>query len=217
VAAYLVNLTGGYRCDGGRRWKMGCVSNSAPGDPSPAGDDSVRAQEVRAAAAVEVSKHRRLLRTARHGQVLSSLMLPIIVLSPPVGYGVLTTTGRKTGKQQRKCIRVIRRGNRAYLVQLVPPHLALTRPAAVASWVWNIRANPQVRLRIRGGTFDGVAREISDPAELEQARTAICETVNPVDYAEASLHIRGLPTRAKIKDLHSYWFDTGHPLVIEMV
>jgi deazaflavin-dependent oxidoreductase (nitroreductase family) len=97
----------------------------------------------------------------------------MVLLSPPGGYGVLTTTGRKTGKQRRKCIRVIRRGNRAYLVQLVPPHLALTRPAAVASWVWNIRANPHVQLRIRRGTFGGIAREISDPAELEQARTAI--------------------------------------------
>lgn len=193
------------------------MSNSATDDPAPADGNNRPAVEVRTAAAAEVLKHRRLLRTARDGQILSAVMLPLVALLPPVGYGVLTTTGRKTGKQRRKCIRVIRRGDRAYLVQLVPPHLALTRPGAVASWVWNIRTNPHVRLRIRGGTFDGVAREIIDPAELEQARAAICESVNPVDYAEASLHLRGLPTRTKIEKLHRYWFDTGHPLVIELV
>lgn len=36
------------------------------------------------------------------------------------------------------------------------------------------------------------------------------------DYAECNLHLRGLPTRSKIQDLHRYWFDTGIPLVIEL-
>jgi hypothetical protein len=82
------------------------------------------ARSVRDTAAVELPKHKRLLRSARGGQVLSALMLPAVLISPPGGYGVITTTGRKTGKQRRKCIRVIRRGDRAYLVQLVPPHVA---------------------------------------------------------------------------------------------
>ena len=167
-------------------------------------------------AAAELPKHKRLLRTARHGQILSAIMLPALLLSPPNGYGVITTTGRRTGKLRRKCVRVIRRGDRAYLVQLVPPHVAVTRPGAVSGWVWNIRSDPHVRLRIRGGAFDGVAREITDAEELEVARSAICETVYPTDYGEAGLHLRGLPTPAKIKDLHRYWFDTGHPIVIEL-
>ena len=108
------------------------------------------------------------------------------------------------------------RGDRAYLVQLVPPKIALTRPGAVSSWLLNIRANPHVLLRINGGSFDGIAREISDPAELEVARSLLCDSVYPTDYAEAGLHLRGVPTRAKIKELHQYWFDTGHPLVIEL-
>jgi deazaflavin-dependent oxidoreductase (nitroreductase family) len=166
--------------------------------------------------ASELPKHKRLLRTARDGRILSALMLPIVQLSPPAGYGIITTTGRKTGKRRRKCIRVIRRDDRAYLVQLVPPHTAVTRPGAVASWVWNIRADPRVRLRIKGGTFDGIAREVTDPAEVELARSVICESVYHTDYAEAGLHLRGLPTRAKIKDLHRYWFETGHPIVVEL-
>jgi deazaflavin-dependent oxidoreductase (nitroreductase family) len=168
------------------------------------------------AAAVEAPKHKRLLRTARDGAILSALMLPAVQLSPPAGYGVITTTGRKTGKRRRKCVRVIRRNDRAYLVQLVPPHLAVTRPRAVSGWLLNIRANPQVLLRIQGGSFQGTAREITDPAELEVARAVICDNVYLTDYAEAGLHLRGLPSRAKIKELHQYWFDTGHPLVIEL-
>jgi hypothetical protein len=37
-----------------------------------------------------------------------------------------------------------------------------------------------------------------------------------IHYAEAGLHLRGLPTRTKIKELHEYWFDTGYPVVIEL-
>jgi deazaflavin-dependent oxidoreductase (nitroreductase family) len=179
-------------------------------------DDRADAADVRDAAAKHASKHTRLIRSARDGRVLSALMLPFFAVRPPSGFGVITTTGRKTGKARRKCIRVIRRGNKAYIVMLRPPELAMTRPSAAAAWVWNIRASPNVRLRIRGGTFAGVARELREPAELEQAREAICETVNLFDYGECDVHLRGLPTRAKIKELHRYWFDTGIPLVVEL-
>jgi deazaflavin-dependent oxidoreductase (nitroreductase family) len=184
--------------------------------PATRQDDEANAEGVRQAAAKEASKHARILRSARDGRVLSALMLPFFAVRPPSGYGVITTTGRKTGKSRRKCIRVIRRGNKAYLVNLRPPELAMSRPSSVAAWVWNIRANPSVRLRIRGRTFAGVARELKEPAELAQAREALCETVNLFDYGECDLHLHGLPTRAKIKELHRYWFDTGVPLVVEL-
>jgi deazaflavin-dependent oxidoreductase (nitroreductase family) len=179
-------------------------------------DEAALAASVRDLAAEHASKHARLLRSARDGRLLSAMMLPLFVLRPPSGYGLITTTGRKTGKTRRKCVRVIRRGNRAYIVQLRPPELAMARPSAAAGWLWNIRANPSVRLRIRGGTFAGIARELKDPAELERAGEALCETVNLFDYGECDLHLRGLPTRAKIKDLHRYWFDTGIPLVVDL-
>ena len=69
---------------------------------------------------------------------------------------------------------------------------------------------------MRGGTFAGVARELSDPAELEHAREALCETVNLFDYGECAVHLRGRATRRKIQELHRYWFETGIPLVIEL-
>jgi deazaflavin-dependent oxidoreductase (nitroreductase family) len=144
-------------------------------------------------------------------------MLPFFLVRPPSGFGVITTTGRKTGKPRRKCIRAIRKGDKAYVVQLRPPALAMVRPSAVAAWVWNIRSNPNVTLRIRGGTFAGVARELQEPAELADAREAFCEAVNLFDYGECDLHLRGLPTPSKIRELHRYWFDTGIPLAVDLV
>jgi deazaflavin-dependent oxidoreductase (nitroreductase family) len=175
------------------------------------------AANVRDAAAEHAPKHKRLIRSARGGRILSALMLPFFLVRPPSGFGVITTTGRKSGKTRRKCIRMTRRGNKAYIVQLRPPELAMTRPTVVAAWVWNIRSNPNVELRIRGGTFMGVARELEEPAELAEARAALCETVNLFDYGECNVHLRGLPTRSKIKELHRYWFDTGIPLVVDLV
>jgi deazaflavin-dependent oxidoreductase (nitroreductase family) len=157
-----------------------------------------------------------LIRSARAGRVVSALTLLPILLLRPSAYGLITTTGRKTGKARRKCIRVVRRGDRAYLVQLRPPELATTRPTAIAAWVWNIRANPNVKLQMRGGTFAGVARELTEPGELAEAREALCESVSLFDYGECRLHLRGMPTRSKIQDLHRYWFDTGIPFAIEL-
>jgi deazaflavin-dependent oxidoreductase (nitroreductase family) len=171
---------------------------------------------ARRAAAAEVGKHRRLLRTGRDGRILSALMLPQLWLATPAGSGVLTTTGRKTGRPRHKCVRVIRRSDRAYLVALRLPHIAVANPTAVQAWVHNIRANPNVRLRIRDGDFDGVAREITDPAELERARSALCDSVFLNDYGECALHLRGLPTKAKVQQLHRYWFDTGIPIAIDL-
>ena len=175
-----------------------------------------RAAQIRAAAIEEAPKHRRLIRAARGGRILSALMLPFFALGTPPGYAVITTTGRSSGRRRRKCIRAIRRGEKVFLVQLRPPALAIQRPNAVSAWVWNLRANPHVQLRIGRRDYAGVAREIDDPVELEHAREAICETVHLIDYDECALHLRGFPTREKVKALHRYWFDTGIPLVIEL-
>jgi deazaflavin-dependent oxidoreductase (nitroreductase family) len=143
----------------------------------------------------------------RSGRALSALQLPMFALRPPTGFGVLTTTGRKTGKTRRKCVRVIRSGNKAYLVSI---------GGASSAWVKNIEANPNVRLRIRGGTFSGVARQPREEVEAQQAMQEYCGTVNPFDYVECANWRKGRPTRSKIKELHRTWFDHGMPLVIEL-
>ena len=102
---------------------------------------------VRDAAAKEVSRHtrNRLTRSAKGGQLLSALMLPFFAVRPPGGYAVITTTGRKTGKPRRKCLRAIRSGNTLFVVMLRPPMVAINHPGIVSAWVLNIRANPDVR------------------------------------------------------------------------
>jgi deazaflavin-dependent oxidoreductase (nitroreductase family) len=186
---------------------------AATSDDEPA---ATRAAAIREAAIREAPKHRRLLRSPRDGRILSAIMLPFFAIRTPAGYAVLTTTGRKSGKRRRKCVRAIRRGDRVFIVQLRPPELAIERPTVISAWVWNIRANPNVSLRIGRRTLPGVAREIGDPAELEQAREAVCETIHMIDYDECALHLRGRPTREKIRALHRYWFDTGIPVVVEL-
>jgi len=168
------------------------------------GEAVARAAAIREAARDEAPKNRRLLRSDRDGRILSALMLPLFWPHAPAGFAILTTIGRKSGRRRPKCIRAIRRSNRVYIVALRPPELAIERPAAVSAWVWNIRATPNVRLRIGSRTHRGTAREIDDPVELGRAGEAICGTVNASDYGECLLHLRGLPTRAKIKALHRY-------------
>jgi deazaflavin-dependent oxidoreductase (nitroreductase family) len=141
------------------------------------------------------------------GRVLSALEVPWFSLMPPRGFGVLTTTGRKTGKQRRKCVRAIRSGSRVYIVSI---------GGLDTGWLKNAQANPDVSLRIRGGTFSGRVRELSDPLETEQARKAFCDPVHAVDYIACMNWRKGRPTRSRIKDLTRGWFEEGIPLVVEL-
>lgn len=148
------------------------------------------------------------------GRVLSALMLPLAI-RPPRSFGVLTTTGRKTGKQRRKCVHPVRDDDRVYIVMLRPNAHTIC-DNHIAGWLLNIRAEPRVRLRMHGGSFAGRARELQDPEEIERASVVYCERVNPFDYIECAFHRSGVPTRAKIQELHRGWFATGVPLVVEL-
>lgn len=183
--------------------------------PDPTADDPAQAR-IRVAARRQVLLHRRLVEGPKDSHPLTRLMLKVYRRTTPPGYAVLTTTGRYSGQPRSTYIRVVRTQDRLYVVMLRPPELAIHRPDAVAAWVWNIRADPKVTVRLRRQTFAGVVREIGDPDELQRARSAICDTVHLADYGECLLHLKGLPTRTKIKGLHRYWLDTGIPLVIEI-
>jgi deazaflavin-dependent oxidoreductase (nitroreductase family) len=176
-----------------------------------------RAGAIRAAAVLEEPKHRRLITSPKHGQILSGLMRPGYTFgSVPSGHAVLTTTGRKTGKPRHKVIRAIPQGDRVYIVQLRPPAVAVDTPLAVAAWVLNIRADRHVQLKLGRRTCAATMREIEEPAELARAREIFCEPVHLVDYPECVIHLKGRPSARKIRDLHRYWFDTGVPLVAEL-
>lgn len=186
---------------------MTATANDSPSDRSATGEQSGPAP---------YSERRRnaFVRSARGGRVLSALMLPDFLLAAPAGFGVLTTTGRRSGKRRRKCVRAVRVANEAYLVMLGP---ALTKdPQAIAAWLWNIRAVPNVSLRIRGGTFAGVARELREPSEVQRARTAYCDTVHSFDYVMCAFHRSGRPTKDKIQQMTRHWFDVGIPVAVEL-
>ena len=73
-------------------------------------------------------------------------------LPTPTGLGVLTTTGRRTGKQRVRALRVIRDGNRLYGVAMLGPKCA---------WLHNIRAHPDVRIKLGSKTHNATARELT--------------------------------------------------------
>ena len=123
------------------------------------------------------------------------------------GMGVITTTGRKTGKLRRHAVRAIRENDRVYLVVINGTH---------AAWLHNLRANPRVQMRLGGANLQGRARELDDGPELEKARQVYVGTVNGADYLECLLHWHGLPRRWKIQKLHQMWFEGGIPLVVNL-
>ena len=50
----------------------------------------------------------------------------------------------------------------------------------------------------------------------ERERQLLCSAVFPTDYGECALHLRGLPARTKVQELHRYWFETGIPIAIDL-
>lgn len=139
------------------------------------------------------------------GRVLSASMLPWFTVLPPDGWGVLTTRGRRTGKIRRKCVRAIRHGGTVYVV-------SLRRKTA---WLRNLRADPRVRLRLRGGTVTGIARAPSGQAERDAA-WVVYRQIRPFDYIAYMQHGRGRPTSDRVRRLLETWFTKGVPVIVEL-
>ncbi|MGH2831189.1 MAG: nitroreductase family deazaflavin-dependent oxidoreductase [Solirubrobacteraceae bacterium] len=142
-----------------------------------------------------------------HGaQLMSALKRPWFNVRAPHGFGVLTVTGRRTGKRRSMCVRAIESAGKIYLIALAGERSA---------WLKNIRADPHVQLRVTGKRISGRARVLNDGAEFEQGRSAYCERLNSFDYVECVIHRPGVPSAARIADLHRGWFVEGTPVVIE--
>ena len=174
---------------------------------------SSSSESLPTASYVSERKRNPFVRSKAGGRILSASMLPAFMALPPRGWGVLETTGRRTGKTRRKCVRAVRSGNQVYIVSIRPSHM---RQTATSAWVLNLRANPRVRLRMPGGMFAGVARELAQAEETKRAKDVYCETVNPFDYVSCAIHRTGLPTRAKVEALHRSWFDKGIRLAVDL-
>jgi deazaflavin-dependent oxidoreductase (nitroreductase family) len=143
----------------------------------------------------------------RSGRILSAMHLPFFQLRPPRDYGILTMTGHKTGKRRSRCLRAARRGDKAFLVAI--------KGAGVTHWAKNVLANPDVKLRLPGGRFSGVARE-AQPEELDEGREAYSADVGWFERFEWRVWRKDRYTPEKSRELHREWFDTGTPIVIEL-
>jgi deazaflavin-dependent oxidoreductase (nitroreductase family) len=130
------------------------------------------------------------------------------LLPTPAGLAVLTTTGRRTGKRRSRAIRAVRAGDRVYAVAMLGRR---------CDWVYNIRAQPQVRLKLGGRTHDATARELLDSAERQQAAEAYMPNAGWFDYFDYANLMWSVPTRSKLLRAHEHWFDEGVPVVFEIV
>jgi F420H(2)-dependent quinone reductase len=84
-----------------------------------------------------------------------------------------------------------------------------------ALWLKNIRANPEVTLRFRRDTLTGIARDPHNDAERQAVHDAFCARPHLIDYVENMLHRKGIPTRAKIIELHAAWLQGGTPVIVD--
>jgi deazaflavin-dependent oxidoreductase (nitroreductase family) len=148
---------------------------------------------------------RNHLHTPRGSRILNTFTTPLWTRFPPRGFGVLTTTGRISGKPRHRSIRVVSAGRTAYVASMAGEE---------ADWVRNLRTDPHVTLRCSGPSGPGVARELHD-AERQAVEALYCEHVNRTDYIECFLNVRGWPDRKKIEALHRRWFRT--PVAIDLI
>lgn len=156
----------------------------------------------------ETRRWNPFVRSRQGGRVLSALKLPFLLPLPtPAGYAVLETTGWRTGRRRRKCVRAIRSGDTAYVVAI---------GGGLTGWVQNLLADPHVRLRHGRRWYAGTAHVVDEPAELPDARHAYVDTNVPFDYATCDMHRRGLPSRQKIVELTGAWFEGGLPIAIDL-
>lgn len=128
-------------------------------------------------------------------------------IAAPKGFAVLTTTGRRTGRLRHSNVRLITRGRQAFLVSIA---------GTQNSWIKNLQDNPEVELRLGRQNHMGRARPPCDDHERQRARDTYCQTVNWFDFVSSLVNQRGVPSRRRIVEMHSRWFDQGVVLVIEL-
>ena len=144
--------------------------------------------------------------TTTTGRLLNAWQVPLFQIRPPRDYGVLTTTGRTSGKPRRRCVRAVQRGDRVFLVAI---------KGAGTGWAKNALANPEVRLRLPGGRFTGRAREVR-PEEMEEGREAYSANVGWFERGEWRIWRSGRFSQEGSRELHREWFDTGTPFVVDL-
>lgn len=125
---------------------------------------------------------------------------PMRVLPVPRGMAVVTTIGRKSGKRRPRAIRAVRDGAQVYGVALLGKR---------ADWLANVRANPDVTLRLGTKTVPARARVVTDAGERERAARAYRPVAGWYDYMDYVNYVWDIPTRSKLLATHDGWLESG--------
>ncbi len=128
-------------------------------------------------------------------------------VAAPRGFAVLNTVGRRTGLRRQSNVRLLLKGRKGFLVSIA---------GSGNNWRWNLRADPQVTLRIGRETYAGVVRPIADEKERLEARTAYSQVLHWFDFVSSVVNQRGVPSPSRLREMHARWFDLGEPLVVEL-
>ncbi len=126
----------------------------------------------------------------------------LIHLGPRIAYAVglgpvlgrfvllLTTIGRKSGQPRVTPLAYDRLGGTIFVASARGEH---------ADWLRNVKANPNVRVRVGREKFDGLATVISDPEQIADYLERQLRR-NPRAFG-AILQTEGLPSRPTRADL----------------
>jgi deazaflavin-dependent oxidoreductase (nitroreductase family) len=144
----------------------------------------------------------------RNGARFLNLQTAWFRIAAPKGYAVLTTIGRRTGRRRRSNVRFVVAGDTGYLVSI---------PGQTNDWHHNLRANPDVRVRIGWRNRIGRAHVPRDENERQTARAAYVDALNWFDFCSSVVNQRGIPSPRRIRELHQSWIDEGRIVVVQLV
>jgi deazaflavin-dependent oxidoreductase (nitroreductase family) len=126
-------------------------------------------------------------------------------LMAPRGYAVVTTTGRRTGRTRRSCVRAIVTNGRAIVI-------ATGREST--DWLANLQADHNVTLRVGRRDRRGKAR-LSGAEEIDASSSLFCAPVYWFDRVASVVNQRGLPTARRIRLLHRQWCTEGVIVIVD--
>jgi deazaflavin-dependent oxidoreductase (nitroreductase family) len=129
------------------------------------------------------------------------------LLPTPAGIALLTTTGRRSGKQRARALRAVRAGDSVYCVALLGER---------TDWLHNVRAHPEVRVKLGKTTYRAFAHEPAGPDERARAADAYRRITGWYDYVDYANFVWDLPTRNKLLRGYADWFERGTPVVFQL-
>ncbi len=143
-----------------------------------------------------------------YARLSNVFMRPLFSLLPvPRAFALLTVTGRRSGRPRQRPVRAVRDDDTLYAVAMMGER---------SDWLRNVRKEPRVEVKVGGKRYQGLAREITDPAEREAAIDTYVREVVSADYTDYIAYHWGWPTRRKIDEAHRRWAAEGVMVAIEL-